>query len=273
MKEEDYKSIWLLPGFLIPLVFQLVLAVVMAVKKKFPFRFVAINAFSSIIKEKSDGNGGKRWLFKKINLTGEESILSDVFMGLFFLFTALLTNVFLIFWLLLLIDISYSCDGDDAKDCFELKSGSKSAEDPVDCNNPAIKNGTMQVVCYKLVFNAGLALGAGYGTFKISMVLINAVAAGMLMVKQAKTIKWIRRGVIVISLAVSVTLVAIESNGFRVNLVFDALIFVIQTTMVLLIAIVFVRIIPWIDLLVIKQRQNNPDANSDEAALDHDNVL
>ena len=72
-------------------------------------------------------------------------------------------TVFLIFWSLLLIDISYSCDEDDAKDCFEykvFKSRSTFTEDPVDCNNPAIKNGTMEVVCYKLIFNAGVALGA-----------------------------------------------------------------------------------------------------------------
>ena len=176
MKEAYYSAIRLLPAFLLPLVFQMVLFVVMVVKGKFPSRFVAINAFPSIIKEKSDSNGGKRWLFKKINLTDGEKILSKVFSGLFFLFTGLLTNVFSIFWSLLLIDISYSCDEDDAKDCFEYKVfklvRGTFAEDPVDCTNPTIANGTMEVVCYKLVFKAGVALGASYGTFKMSMALV-----------------------------------------------------------------------------------------------------
>ena len=272
-KKAYYKLIRLLPPFLIPLVFQMVLVVVMVIKGKLPYRFVAVNAFSNIIKEKSDSNGGKRWLFKKINLTDEEKILSKVFIGLFSLFTGLLTNVFSIFWSLLLIDISYSCDEDDAKDCFEyeefkLVGGTAFAEDPVDCTNPAITNGTMDVVCYKLVFNAGVA----YGTFKMSMALINAAAAGMLMVKQTKTIKRIKIGVIVISLAVFVTLVAIQSTSLHVRLVSDTLIYVIQTLLLLGIAIMFVCVIPWIDLLVIRQRQNNPDATSDAAALDHDNT-
>ena len=125
-------------------------AFVMLVKQKFPCRFVAINAFSNIIKEKSDSNGGKRWLFKKINLTGEGTILARVFIGLFFVFTGLLIVVFSIFWSRLLIDISYSCDGDDAKDCFEhnvSKWMNTFTEDPVDCNNPAITNGTMDAEC------------------------------------------------------------------------------------------------------------------------------
>ena len=254
----------------------MVLVVVMVVKRKLPFRFVAINAFSSIIKEKSDNNGGKRWLFKKINLTGEGTILSKVFIGLFVSFTGLLTNVFSIFWSLLLIDISHSCDENDAKDCFEykvFKSRNMYADDPVDCNNPAITNGTMEVVCYKLVFNAGVALDASYGTFKMSMALINAAAAGMLMVKQAKTIKKIRIGVIVISLAVFVTLGAIQLTSLHVYFVSDILIYMIQTLILSSIAIMFVCVIPWIDLLVVRQRRNNPDATSDAAALDHDNML
>ena len=145
-------------------------------------------------------------------------------------------------------------------------------EDPVDCNNPTITNGTMDVVCYKLFLDAGGAFGAGYGTFKISMALINAAAAGMLMVK-ATTIKRIREGVTVISCAVFGTLLIIEVYKSHAHYVSDFLIYVIQTTILLIIAIMFVWIIPWIDLLVIRQRQNNPDATSDEAALDHDNAL
>ena len=67
----------------------------------------------------------------------------------------------------------------------------------------------------------------------------------MLMVKQAKTMKNIRRGVTVISLAVFVTLVAIQSTSLHVHFDSDTLIYVIQTLLLLGIAIMFVWIIPW----------------------------
>ena len=275
MKEGFYWLTLLLPYFILPFVLVAPMVVMLFKRKSFA-RFVAINAFSSIIKEKNDINGGKRWLFKKVNLTGEERILSKVFIGLFFLFTGLLATVFSIFWFLLLIDISYTCDEDDhTKECFEYKVFSPRnpfAEDPIDCNNPAIKNGTMKVVCYKLVFNAGVALGASYGTFKIAMALINAATAGMLMLKQAKTIKKIKLGVIVITLAIMATFAVIGFTRLKVYIVSDVLIYQVQTTMLLCIAIAFLYIMPWKDLLVIRQRQDNPDNTPGEAALDHDNV-
>ena len=277
MKEGFYKLTLVLPCFILPSVL-VASMVVLLFKRKLSFaRFVAINAFSSIIKEKNDIDGGKRWLFKKVNLTGEKRILSKVFIGLFFLFTGLLATVFSIFWFLLLIDISYTCDEDDhTKECFEYKVFSPRnpfAEYPIDCNNPAIKNGTMKVVCYQFVFNPGVAMGASYGTFKIAMALINAATAGMLMVKQAKTIKKIKLGVIVITLAITATFTVIsEFTRLKVYMVSDVLIYLIKTITLLGTAIAFLYIIPWKDLLVIKQRQNNPDNTPGEAALDNGNV-
>ena len=95
----------------------------------------------------------------------------------------------------------------------------------------------------------------------MAMALINAAAAGMLMVKQATTIEKIRIGVIVISLAVFVTLVAIQSTSLHVHFVSDILIYMLQTLILLGIAIMFVFVIPWKKLIVIRQRQNNPDAS------------
>ena len=122
MKEGYYRLILLLPIFLI-LVVLMAPIVVMIFKRKLSYPcFVAINAFSSMIKEKNDINEGKpRWLFKKVNLTGEKKILSTVFIGLFLLFAALLMTAFSIFWFLLLMEISHTCDQDDTKDCFEYK--------------------------------------------------------------------------------------------------------------------------------------------------------
>ena len=45
------------------------------------------------------------------------------------------------------------------------------------------------VICYKLVFNIGLALGAGYGAFQICMVLLNLATNALLMCKKATFFK------------------------------------------------------------------------------------
>ena len=126
---------------------------------------------------------------------------------------------------------SYSCDQDDAKDCFERNAftSNQFAEGPTDCNSPAIKNRTIEVVCYKLVFNPGVALGASYGTFKVVMASINAATAVMLMTK-AKNITKIRICVTVISLAVILTFWAIRFTSLNVYISSDVLIYTIQLT-------------------------------------------
>ena len=48
------------------------------------------------------------------------------------------------------------------------------------------------MVCYRLIFNLGLALGASYGTFKISKAVINVATNAMLMIEQVKTICKVR---------------------------------------------------------------------------------
>lgn len=75
---------------------------------KRPWRWVATNAFSRIMKTKIDERGETRWLFKDMDLTDEEGMLSKVLCSLFFyLFLVLFGGIVLLFYQLLLLDITF----------------------------------------------------------------------------------------------------------------------------------------------------------------------
>lgn len=124
----------------------------------------------------------------------QKKILSKVSLGLFLLFRALLSGASLLFFHILLLDVSYGCDRNDkTKDCFEYNLGNTEAvswkdREPIDCNSTAVQNGTVEVECYKFVLNFGVALGASYGTFQFSLLVLSMATSVLLMVKEAKTI-------------------------------------------------------------------------------------
>lgn len=88
-----------------------------------------------------------------------KKILSKVSLGLFLLFRALLFGASLLFFHIVLLDVSYGYDRNDkTKDCFEYNLGNTEAvswkdREPIDCNSTADQNGTVEVECYKFVFN------------------------------------------------------------------------------------------------------------------------
>ena len=72
-----------------------------------------------------------------------------------------------------MINVSYDCDPDEkSKDCFEFKRWDIArifCNVPIDCSSAAILNGSVEVVCYEIVFDFSKAVGASYGVFKISI--------------------------------------------------------------------------------------------------------
>ena len=79
------------------------------------------------------------------------------------------------FFYLLLINVSYDYDPDEIrKGCFEFKRWDIScihvfSNVPIDCSSASILNGSVEVVCYEIVFDFSKAVGASYGVFKISI--------------------------------------------------------------------------------------------------------
>jgi len=268
MKEGYYGLISALPTALVSFVFLYIVRYILYGKRK----KIVLSAFSGILSEKSDNSvASEGWLFKKV-VIGNEDLSDKVFLGLFLVLCTLFMSLFVMFFQLLLLDVSYDCDEDDkTKDCFKYESWStkRFSKDPVNCSSAAVQNGSVQVVCYKIVFNAGLAMGASYGTFKFSMVLINLAATGLLMIKQAKHIKALRITVAFLCLVVFAALIAVQFTTLRVHFVSETLATTFQMLYTLLIGLSFVFYIPWKELITLKNAQNEPEATGvDNTATD-----
>ena len=259
MNEGHYSLPIIIPVSVFLVVGYTVVAVLLR-KGKDPFRLIAIYAFPDVIEKKTDNNGATRWLLKDIYLDDGSDLLLKVLRGIGALGLALFLCVVMVFFQLLLIDISYSCDLEDKnKDCFEYKvwDTSRYSKEPINCSSDAVLNGTVDVVCYKIVFNAGLAMGASYGTFKISVAVINLGTTVLLMIKQTKTICKIRIVLGFLYVGLIVGLVVIQFTAWRVFLVSDILSNTFQAVATAGVGCVFVISIPWKDLVALKNEQNN----------------
>lgn len=235
--------------------------------------WIAKNAFSDVLNEKKKKRERRpRWFFKDIELTpDEELLLSKISKTLFLLFTGMLLCTIIMFWHLLLFDISGECDVDDpSKDCFEIATGGSPKQDPVNCSSAAIQDGTTRVQCYKIVFNFGVARGASYGIFKTSLLAINLASSVLLMIKRPKllrAIKVIAALLVVLASAIVVILVATPvgvaflSNHFAVLL---------QALIVVLVLVNFLYGIPWSELRLIANDTNDAtNDNQNDTALEN----
>ena len=166
MKEVWYPTIVLIPS-VVTAYFPILVLVIMGYSGSRLRRLVASYAFSRIITKKTDSSGATRWLLKDIDLTDEEKVLSKVFKRFFALFIVLFSGVVILFYQFLLIKVSYTCEPNEiSQDCFkavlwDVEAFMKFSRDSIDCGSAAVKRRTVDVVCYKIVFNVGLASGAG----------------------------------------------------------------------------------------------------------------
>ncbi|XP_022798760.1 uncharacterized protein LOC111336855 [Stylophora pistillata] len=187
MKRYEYGLLAALP----PVFFLIVCFIVILWKfrdLKLLASSIAKMAFSDILKVKKKKEDGKpKWLFKDIDLTCEKGILFTILATSLMLFTGMLTGTLVMFWQLLLVEVSSDCDVEDpSKDCFEVKFWGWPKQDPVNCSSASIQDGTTQVLCYKIVFNFGVATGASYGAFKLSMLAYSLGSSVLLMINHEK---------------------------------------------------------------------------------------
>lgn len=238
---------------------------------------VAGYAFSRIITKKTDSNGEvTRWLLKDIDLTDEEKILSKVFTSFFVLFLVLFGGVVILFYQFLLIEVSYTCEPNEkSQDCFkavlwDVEAFMKLSRDSIDCGSDAVKDGAVDVVCYKIVFNVGLASGAGYGAFQLSMVLLNAATTALLMSKEAKTICKIRVAMVFISVGLLAAFVVVQvSRSLHVHFTSDNLVIALQMMLSTVTAYCFVFGVPWKQLIALKNAPNRQQiTGAENIALD-----
>ena len=278
MKEIGYNLIITLPPFVLPLILLLCEFILWRWRPTWLEElkeFVVINAFSGIVKEKStvkidtseaanNCEGIKlyeetRWLLKGIDITDRKD---EIFKLLHWLFLAILFSCALIFWNFLLLEVSFSCDDDDnTKDCFEYDFWNSDAftlgRDPIDCSSAGVQNGTVEVVCYKIVVNYGLAAGASYGAFKFTMVVLNVVASVFTINFTKVSTTWIvclavRTISVLVFFGVQATIIAIQATSSRIFFRGSNLVTLFKIVATTASTAIFVVLIPWKDLVTKK---------------------
>lgn len=63
------------------------------------------------------------------------------------------------------------------------------SDDPIDCNSAEFQNGSADVICYQIVFNIWTACGAGYGGFKLAVIVLNAATTMMMLHQGSRSVK------------------------------------------------------------------------------------
>ena len=284
MKDYHYSLIVLLPTITCAVVSGVVVLVVgrKDVSRRERFRrWVVSKLFSGIIKKKTNNRDETRWLFSDVDLTYERELLSKAFAFFLRLSIAVIGNVAMMFWQILLLDITYSCEqnSEKTKDCFEYKLWDSKAfetfgRDPIDCNNAAVQNGTVQVVCYKLVFNLGLASGASYGGFKLAMAALNVATTLMLMALRPETVRIIKTVVVSVFSVFLAAIIAIHATSFRVTVMSGKLVISLQMIIAMGIVMYFVFYFPWNDFIALRERNNKQATGLENPAVNvADNVV
>ena len=260
MKQYEYGLIAVLPPILILTLCYIVTMV--KVRDLFHIaRWIAKNVFSDTLKEKKKKEDEHpRWLFNDIDLTCEARTLSRILATSLMLFAGMLAGTFVLFWQLLLLEMSSDCDvADSSKDCFEVKFWGWPKQDPVDCNSPAIQNGAKHVYCYKIVFNFGVATGASYGVFKLSTLAFSLGSSALLTInnEKSKILLAFRVTVVLLGVLVMVIPSVLMATPFGVALLSTNLAAMLQTLIVAFNLAFFLWGIPWNKLIALKVTKKN----------------
>ena len=254
-------------GLLMPVVF---MSVFCTDKATCLLRWIVTNAFPSCITKKKD-NGVTRWFFGDIDLTTSEELLSKVLFSLSALFLTLFFVASNLFWSTLLLDITTSCKPNDHTiECFKndvkenvkfWKAFSRLSDDPIDCNSAEFQNESADVICYQIVFNIGAACGAGYGAFKLAVIILNAATTLMMLHQRSRSVKRTR---IIIGLSLTAIYVAlvvsgvVESNRGSAIVKPDSqgVVLVLQFLMLFFLGIIFVFFVPWNELVTLRNNMH-----------------
>ena len=176
------------------------------------------------------------------------------------------------FFQLLLVEVSYDCDPDEkSKDCFEFKvwHTDRYSNAPINCSSTAAINGSVEIICYEIVYNFGTAVGASYGVFKISNGALELLATLML-IRKTTTFVCKVQTVIVLALVgfVVAVFVVIYTSQWRVYLDTTNLGYISQACGTLAMAFQFAFLVPWKDLI---KKINDKNSNG-EQGLGSDNI-
>ena len=270
MKQHVYQLCAALPALITCLVLLMPMVFMSVYKATCLRHWIVTNAFPSCITKKTN-NGLTRWFFGDIDLTTSEELLSKVLFRLFLLFLMLFVMASNLFWSTLLLDITTSCNPNDHTiDCFKndvkenikfWKAFSRLSDDPINCNSAEFQNGSVDVICYQIVFNIGAACGAGYGGFKLAVIILNAATTLMMLHQRSRSVKRTR---IIIGLSLIAIYVAFVVSGVVESKRGSAIVkpdsqgvvFVLQLQMLFFLGIIFVFFVPWKELVTLRNNMH-----------------
>ena len=274
MELWQYSLIVLMPSLLSVLIVIFIAVFLKSGDLKLIGRWIARNAFADILKEKKKREDRtSRWLFQDIDLTSKRSILHRVWFATSLLFAGMFSGAMVMFWQLLLLEVSSVCDiNDPSKDCFEITVWEMPKQDPINCSSAAVQNGTTYVLCYKIVFNLGVAIGASYGVFKLSMLAFSLGSSALLMIKKTKTLRASRIVISVLFYFAMAIPAVLKVTSLGVAILSNNLVVFLQIVITALNSTIFLWCIPWDEMIVLKTENNyrndtgleNPVAATDD---------
>lgn len=274
MELWQYSLIVLMPSLLSVLIVIFIAVFLKSGDLKLIGRWIARNAFADILKEKKKREDRtSRWLFQDIDLTSKRSILHRVWFATSLLFAGMFSGAMVMFWQLLLLEVSSVCDiNDPSKDWFEITVWEMPKQDPINCSSAAVQNGTTYVLCYKIVFNLGVAIGASYGVFKTSMLAFSLGSSALLMIKKTKTLRASRIVISVLFYFAMAIPAVLKVTSLGVAILSNNLVVFLQIGITALNSTIFLWVIPWYELIVLKDGNNyrndtgleNPVAATDD---------
>lgn len=274
MELKQYSLIVLMPSLLSVLIVIFIAVFLKSGDLKLIGRWIARNAFADILKEKKKREDRtSRWLFQDIDLTSKRSILHRVWFATSLLFAGMFSGAMVMFWQLLLLEVSSVCDiNDPSKDCFEITVWEMPKQDPINCSSAAVQNGTTYVLCYKIVFNLGVAIGASYGVFKLSVLAFSLGSSALLMIKKTKTLRASRIVISVLFYFAMAIPAVLKVTSLGVAILSNNLVVFLQIVITALNSTIFLWCIPWDEMIVLKTENNyrndtgleNPVAATDD---------
>ena len=173
-----------------------------------------------------------------------------------------------IFWHIFLLEVSSVCDvNDPSQDCFEVVVWDMPKQDPINCSSAAVQNGSTYVLCYKIVFNLGVAIGASYGVFKLSMLVFSLGSSALLMIKKTKNLQASRIFISLLFYFIMIIPAVLKVTPLGVTILSDNLVVVFQLVITALNLTLFLWGIPWNELIVLNAENNNRNDTGLENAV------
>ena len=236
-------------------------------------RFVATYTFPNIIQKNKNANGTVSWQVGDVEIEDGTKLLSRITRAVCLLFGTLIIVISSMFFHLLLLEVSYDCDPDETmtKDCFEFKfwDTGKYSKAPINCTNKAFLNGSVDVICYKIVYNFGTAAGASYGVFKISNGALELLATLILMRKSTRFVSVVQALLLWALVGFVAVIIGVQATKWRIYLASTNFAYVYQALGTLVLAFQFMFLVPWKDLI----KKINEERSTREQQLCLDNEV